>query len=149
MLILKVPYLEGILTSLRSNKCRNNPLPYVFNVNGISAWYSREHDTYILWRGSDHTGLAYKESKDGRIGIFPYYRGYILKETEVYRLTDLHKPRTEDEFLTVLYKQAFSINEECKHVATVGGFIGSFEDYMFRVKPVLHWLSYFNSTVTI
>jgi hypothetical protein len=143
------PYLEGIFTSVSKNKTLSHPFHHIFNVNGLSTWYSPDLKYHLVWWGNDLTGLAYKDLEDGRADVYPYYHGQVLTGMQLYRWTDLHKPKTEEAFLTFIYKQAYTLHQECKNVATVGGLEGSFEDYVMRLKLVLFWLTYFNSAVTI
>jgi hypothetical protein len=142
-------FLEHIFLEIKKRRTKNHPLVFTFNINGLSSWYSPVVNAHLFWYGNDFTGLAYREFSDGMANIFPYYCGSVLEDVELYRWTNLHKPKTEEALIEYLYKNADSINAECAKVILVGGVTGGFEDYMARLRYVLHWIGYFNSTKVV
>lgn len=142
-------YIEAVFTRIKEEGIRNHPNPHVFNINGVITWYHPQTKTHLFWLGGDLTGLAYHEFTEGMANIYPYYFGIVFKEVQLYRWTDLYKPKTEKEFLDSLYKMAYNLNTEFENVSRGTTVDLSFEDYMFRLRRVLYWMSYLNSTKSV
>ena len=135
-------FLETIFIYLKKEKLTNYPSPITFNINGISSYFYPDKNTHVFWYGNDFTGFAYEEFAAGMANISIYYNGTIYNEIELSRWTDLHKPRLENELIELIYHKALEIHQ----LFEKNKVMGSFEDYMFRIRPVMEWLRYFNST---
>jgi hypothetical protein len=147
--IMSATFAENVLVYMRKYNINNYPNPVRLNINGLITVYVKEDQTHLFYLAEDVTGLAYHEFTPGMVDIHPLYFGQVLKGVDISRATDLHKPRTEADFMKSIYNKAWAINEEASKIAAYEYFQGSFEDYMHRLKYVIAWLSYVNNAYTV
>ncbi|MED4602543.1 hypothetical protein P9314_17895 [Paenibacillus validus] len=139
-------FLEFFYERLKKKEFDN--YPFMISLHHGLAYTVQLEDrvTNLLMLPFEQTGLAYIEPNPNPgnvVNVHPYYRGKILLEFEILHGTDLHKPKTEEQVLEFLYRNAWQLHQLAE------GMQGSFEDYMVKFKMMCDFLRYFNSVVVI
>ncbi|MBB3113571.1 hypothetical protein FHS18_005683 [Paenibacillus phyllosphaerae] len=140
------PYLEFFFERLKKGEFINHPNVCALHQGLAYTWKDQERGAHLLFLPFEYTGLAYIEPNPNPgniVNIAPYYMGEIMSDIFILRGTDLHKPKTEEDTLAVMYKNAYEINQKAEELG------GSFEDYIWKFKQLCAFFRYYNSVVSV
>jgi hypothetical protein len=141
-----INFLEHLYDKIKSKEIQqNHPMPIALHQGLAYTVSLDDRTTHLLYLPYENTGIAYVERISGSIDIVPLYKGYIIEEFEISHGMDLHKPKTEEATLKLLYNKSWELHQALSQ----SKYEGSAADYLYKFHHLCLFLNYFNSSISI
>lgn len=108
---MELDYLLKLRAFIKRRTINLSMNPYQFNVNGLIAWQESETNRQVVALPNIPVGIVYHELTEHTINVYPYLFGQTIESIDFYRHTDLHKPKTEQDFLLKTSRLAQEMSE--------------------------------------